>query len=346
MHSWRDSGASPARGQALKPSSLPTVQRSVSVLIPTHDRAEILARSLESLRRLERPEGVEVEAIVVANACTDGSEATVEEKMHSFPFPLRLVPEPTPGLNLARNRGARAARGEILAYLDDDAFVEPGWLKGLLRAFESFSADLVAGKTVLWWEEVDRPSWSSPAVEQMLSRLDLGPTEMELPRPGLLVGANFAVRRRVVEDLGGFAPYLDRAGTDLLSGGDTDLALRAHRAGYTIYYSPGMAVAHWVAPSRLSRTYLDRLARARGRTRVLLNETSGARRRLAWLKTGCAQIVHGAWEELRWRIAGDPARAVAGRLTRMRGIGTVGAVPRLSSRGRPPQAAMETAGDD
>lgn len=322
------------------------MQRPVSILIPTHDRAEILARSLESLRRLERPGGVEVEAIVVANACTDGSEATVEKKMHSFPFPLRLVPEPTPGLNVARNRGARAAQGEILAYLDDDAFVEPGWLRGLLRAFETSPADMVAGKTVLWWEKVDRPSWTSPAVEQLLSRLDLGPTAMELPRPGLLVGANFAVRRDVIEDLGGFAPHLDRAGTDLLSGGDTDLALRAHRAGYTIYYSPEMAVAHWVAPSRLSSTYLDRLARARGRTRVLLSETSGGRPRLAWLKTGCSQIVHGAWEEFRSRIAGDTARAVAGRLTRMRGIGTVGAVPSLSSRqGRARRAAMEAAGD-
>lgn len=322
------------------------MRRSVSILIPTHDRAEILGRSLESLRALHLVGGVAVEAVVIANACSDATEETVREKMDSFPFPLRLATEPVPGLNLARNAGARVAQGEILAYLDDDAFVEAGWLEGLLAAFEGSTADLVAGKTVLWWEEVDRPSWSSPAVEQLLSRIDLGPHPMELPRPSQLVGANFAVRRRVVEDLGGFAPHLDRVGTGLLSGGDTDFALRAHRAGYELYYSPDMAVAHWVAPSRLSQAYLNRLARARGRTRVLLSETSGARRRLAWLKTGCSQIVHGAWEELRWRIAGDPARAVAGRLTRMRGIGTVGAVPRSSARpGGTPQAAMEPTGD-
>lgn len=308
--------------------------RSVSILIPTHDRAGILGRSLESLRALHPAEGVSVEAVVIANACSDATEETVRAKIDSFPFPLRLATEAAPGLNVARNAGARAAQGEILAYLDDDAFVEPGWLRGLLRAFERFPADLVAGKTVLWWEEVDRPSWSSPAVEQLLSRLELGPDVIELPSPGQLVGANFAVRRTVVEELGGFASGLDRSGSDLLSGGDTELATRAQRAGYRLYYSPEMAVRHWVAPRRLSLAYLSRLARARGRTRVVLASRTGDHGRLQLLKGGAAQIVSGGWKELRSRVSRNRRLAVDGRLTWMRGLGSVSRVlgERLGTR--------------
>jgi GT2 family glycosyltransferase len=315
------------------------VRRSVSILIPTHDRSEILGRSLESLRELRRPSGTELEAVVVANACTDGTEEAVRGKAESFPFPLRLVPEPEPGLNVARNTGARAARGEVLAYLDDDAFVEPGWLAGLLRAFGEYPADLVAGKVVLWWEAIERPAWSSPAVERLLSRLDLGPEVVELPRPGLLMGANFAVRREVLERLGGFVSGLDRAGKDLLSGGDTELAVRAHREGYRLFYAPRMCARHWVAPSRLSRTYLCRLARARGRTRVLLAERLGENDRLDLLRLGCAQVVSGAWNELRARLTQNDREAVAAWLTRMRGLGTLAQLLRRRSAGAPGTAA-------
>jgi GT2 family glycosyltransferase len=308
------------------------VPRSVSILVPTHDRAELLVRSLASLRRLSIPHGVEVEALVVANACTDDTEERVRKEGRSFPFPLRVIPEPVPGLNVARNRGAGAARGEILAYLDDDAFVEPEWLAALVRTYDELPADLVAGRVILWWEAVERPSWSSPAVERLLSYLDLGPEPLELPRPGQLVGANFAVRRRVLEDLGGFVSHLDRHGFDLLSGGDTELAIRAKRSGKKIYYSPEMTVHHWVAPSRLSRDYLDRIALARGRTRVALARTVGSFSPWRLLRAGCRQTIAGTWREVRYRIVDDRRRSTEGRVTRLRGTGTLRAT--LESLGR------------
>lgn len=297
--------------------------RSVSILIPTHDRCEILERSLQSLERLELPRTVSVEAVVVANACSDATEAVVRKRAAAAPFPLRLLREPTPGLNPARNAGVRAAEGEILAFLDDDAFVEPGWLHGLLAAFERHPADLVAGRVSLWWEAVARPDWVSDAVERLLSRLDLGDETRPLPRPETLVGANFAVRREVADAVGDFAPNLDRSGRELLSGGDTEFAIRAERAGYRLYYAPAMAVRHRVEPGRLARPHLDRLARGRGRTAVVLAGMTGDPRRLGLLREGVAQIAYGGWLELRSGIGRDRRRRVHGRLIRMRGLGKV-----------------------
>jgi len=296
---------------------------SVSVVIPTHNRAEILARSLEYISRLEASSRVAVETLVVANACTDATEPATRAQMDGFPFPLRLVAEPEAGLNVARNRGVRESRGEIVTFLDDDAFVDPGWLQALVAAFEEHDADVVAGKVKLLWEAVERPAWSSSSIEQLLSRLDLGPSVLSLPKPGQLVGANFAVRRRVLDRLGGFADGLDRAGRDLLSGGDTEFAIRAQRAGCKLVYAPGMAVRHWVAPGRLDLRYLDRVARARGRTRVALHRSLGSFEFGRFLKIGAAQALIGAWRELHHRLRGDLAGARAGRMSRQRGTGTI-----------------------
>jgi len=296
---------------------------SVSVVIPTHNRAEILSRALDCIGRLEPPSGVEVDTLVVANACTDATEPVTRERMDGFPFPLRLVAEPEAGLNVARNRGVRESRGQIVAFLDDDALVEPGWLEALVAAFEKHEADVVAGKVELLWEEVERPPWSSPSIERLLSYLDLGPSVLALAKPGQLVGANFAVRRCVLERLGGFADGLDRSGRDLLSGGDTEFTIRAQRAGYRLLYAPGMAVRHWVAPGRLALRYLDRVARARGRTRVALHRRLGSFAPWPFLRLGGAQALSGGWREVVHRLRGDLAGSRAGRMDRQRGLGTV-----------------------
>lgn len=301
---------------------------SISIVVPTHDRAAILARSLAALHDLSVPDGADVEALVVANACADATADVVERAARHLPFALRRIDEPRPGLNVARNRGLAEARGEIVAFLDDDAFLEPEWAQGLVEAFRDHPADLVAGKVVLWWEDVERPPWSSPAVETLLSCLDLGPEIRELASPGQLVGANFALRRSVAKALGGFLPGLDRTGSDLLSGGDTELAIRAQRAGYRLYYSPHMAVRHRVDPARIDRRYLDRVARGRGRTRVALEASLGDLRPWSLLRHGCAQLVRGRWRELQHRIRGEDSLSVAARLGRQRAAGVVGAALR------------------
>src|SRR5215213_8586848 len=103
---------------------------SVSILIPTHNRRDVLVRTIESLRQLRVPPGVEVELVVVANACTDDTVAMVNCEAASMRIPISCVVEPEPGLSIARNRCIAQARHEILAFLDDDVWVEPGWLEG------------------------------------------------------------------------------------------------------------------------------------------------------------------------------------------------------------------------
>ena len=309
----------------------------VSIVIPTHNRAALLARTLRSLADLEIPSGVVVEVVVVANACTDETLDVVRQAEDSLSGPVQVVEESRAGLNLARSRGLAAARADLVAFFDDDVWVERGWLEALTQAAGHLPAQLFAGRVVLEWETC-RPSWASPAVERLLSVNDLGDGVVELARSSQLVGANFAIRRSVVETVGDFARALDRRGTELLSGGESDLVKRALAAGHRLFYVPGMAVRHWIPRQRATVEHLEALAFGRGRTRVALRAGRGPHA-FACAQLGAAQTLLGGLRELSaWRRRDDTKRIEA-RLLRQRGMGALFALwraridPREEARG-------------
>lgn len=247
----------------------------VSVLIPTHNRHDLLGRTLDSLAVVRVPAGTTVELIVVANNCTDGTEVLVADRAVGSPFPTRVVSEPAPGLNNARNRGVVEAKGEWLAFLDDDVWVAPGWLEGLVAVTAEHKADYLGGHVELWWEAVERPAWLTQDMEWMLSNNEGGPEPYRLAAVGGLVGANFAVRRMVFDRIGLFRPDLDRVGGRLLGGGESEFVQRAVAAGFAGYYAPRMSVKHWVAPHRLSEAYLTGVSAGYGAARVRMKPTWG-----------------------------------------------------------------------
>src|SRR5271163_1582976 len=98
----------------------------LSILICTHNRSRLLHRTLESLSQMHVVPGLNVETVVVANACTDDTEAVVGRWQGKLHGPLRCIIEPTPGLSVARNRALAGPMHELVAFLDDDVFVDPG----------------------------------------------------------------------------------------------------------------------------------------------------------------------------------------------------------------------------
>lgn len=227
----------------------------VSILIPTHNRAALLRRTLDSVSRLRIPLGTECECIVVANACTDDTEHVTAGIAATFPMPLRCAPEPRAGLGAARNRAVREAAGDVLALIDDDVDLDQGWLEALADGAAAGGADVFAGRIDLWWEAVPRPAWLTPGMEMLLSCLDRGPEAIDLARPDV-IGANFAFTRHAYECCGPFREDIDRIGAALLGGGETYFARAAQRRGMRIRYLPGMFARHWVAPHRVEPPYL------------------------------------------------------------------------------------------
>jgi glucosyl-dolichyl phosphate glucuronosyltransferase len=244
-----------------------------SAIICTHNRAESLPATLASLRRQDAiPEGFEV--IVVDNASTDGTPAVVAAAQREWPGApdaLRLVHEPRLGLNHARNRGIAEARGEVVAFLDDDAVAVPGWLGELTRAYRP-DPDVwcVGGKVSPRWPDGSRPAWLPRTLETYL-----GIVEWDAPRlchhPAYPIGTNLSFRREAFAALGGFDPRLDRVGRMLLSCGDSEMCWRVERAGKRVSYTPA-ALAHHVIPrSRLTPSWFQARYYWQGRSVAVLD---------------------------------------------------------------------------
>ena len=108
-----------------------------SVIICTRDRANNLAELLHRLPKQVVSASTRWEIIVVDNASTDHTQQVLSDAIGTSTIPLRALSEPELGLSAARNRGWRAAAGDLVAFLDDDSVPEPGWLQALIESFDA-----------------------------------------------------------------------------------------------------------------------------------------------------------------------------------------------------------------
>ena len=236
----------------------------VSIAVCTLNRAALLDRCLASIARAVPMVGAEV--LVVDNGSTD-TTASVAERW-SGSLPLRAVTERRTGLSHARNRALSTARGDVVAFLDDDVLVGDGWLDGVRRAFgRSPGVGVVAGRVALSWPG-GRPSWLPSSREVWFARLDLGDEARTLAADEYPVGANMAVRRSVADVAGRFDPGLGYSGARLLGNEEIDFVDRVRAAGHGVGYEPSMVVDHVVEGDRVSRTYLLRRIYSQGRSDV------------------------------------------------------------------------------
>ena len=197
---------------------------AVSVVIPVMDRAEELRRCLASLRRVRYP-AARLEVIVVDDGSRDNSAAVAEE------LGATVVPSGGRGQGpaAARNRGAAAAHGELLAFIDSDCTASPGWLADLVDRFCDPEVAAVGGcvQGMHVATRLDR-------YEAVMSSLSLGRRErcgQQGDDTFYLPSCNLLVRRAAFRAVGGF-----RAGMHV--GEDVDLTWRLRDLGWKIVYSP------------------------------------------------------------------------------------------------------------
>lgn len=233
---------------ALTEPRTPAERPPVSVVLCTRDRPEQLADALESVLALDYPE---FEVVVVDNAArTDATKSVVEGFGDDR---VRRVAEPVPGLSTARNTGLRAARHDVVAYTDDDVVVDPHWLLGIARGFAvgpdvSCVSGLVPSgelRTAAQAYFDQRVSWSD-SLRPRVFHISEPPPDLPLfPfQPGRFgTGANFAVRRGRILEIGGFDEALG-AGTAAQGGEDLDLFFRVLAAGDTLVTEPSAIVWH------------------------------------------------------------------------------------------------------
>jgi glycosyltransferase involved in cell wall biosynthesis len=227
--------------------------------------------ALNSVAAQLLPDSVSWEVIVVDNNSSDQTREVAEGYCREYPERFRYVFEPNQGLSRARNAGIRAARGETIAFLDDDVIAEPNWLKYLTTPLQDGKWSGAGGRIVPP-ADFTPPDWLTVGGEMdllgaLLPIFDLGDQAGEMKRPPY--GTNMAFRKDMFDKHGMFRTDLGRCGNSLLMGEDTEFGNRVMLAGERLRYEPLAVVEHPVPRERLSKKWFRAWWLGFGRTRVL-----------------------------------------------------------------------------
>ena len=217
---------------------------TLTVVIPTHNRREILRATLHRLD----PVSAGVRVLVFCDACTDGSEQMVRK---DFPWVRLISSSEKLGQSVARSCAFAACETEYILSIDDDSWpMDADYAKIILEAFDRWSHAAFLASSV---HDAGHPSGAAPPGEAPY-------------RVRNFVGCGFAVRSKVFSELGGFRTFFQYGGEEL------EIALRAHARGWEIMFLPTLRVFHDRTPVNRDEYEMIRSGFGNNLSSCLLNE--------------------------------------------------------------------------
>lgn len=257
--------------QPTAPQATVDMTVSVVVCVYTEERWTQIERALTSIaEQTVQPDQV----IVVA----DHNSALCQRLAEQYPA-LDVVPNGFErGLSGARNTGVDHAKGEIIVFLDDDAYAEPRWLESLLACYDDESVLGAGGLVIADWGSAGPPGWLPAEFFWVVgcSYRGLPETRAEVRNP---IGANMSFRRSAFERAGYFDSSVGRnvKTTRPLGCEETEFSIRLRRLSpeARIVYEPGAVVHHHVDRSRRSWHYFLYRCYAEGFSKAQVAELSG-----------------------------------------------------------------------
>jgi GT2 family glycosyltransferase len=281
-----------------KAKSADDLTASVVICAYTEARWQLLVRAVESVLNQSPPPQ---ELIVVI----DHNPALLGRATAQFSDAAVVIPSSRRvGLSGARNSGIAMASGQIVAFLDDDAVAEPGWLKGLLAPFSDPDVFASGGLVQPEWQ-TSRPRWMPIEFDWVIGCSFAGQAIAGPVRNP--IGASMAFRRSVFENVGGFPTELGRVSSRPVSCEETALCLRAAEqlpAGLVVLEQTSV-VRHHVPASRTRFRYFLARCFAEGQSKAIVAAMASSRSSLATERsyvlgaltrgviTNSAAVVHG-----------------------------------------------------
>jgi glycosyltransferase involved in cell wall biosynthesis len=198
---------------------------------------------------------------------SDGNDELLERARTDLTDARVLANRLTPGLSGARNTAIAEARGAIVAFLDDDAEAQPGWLAGLVAPYADEAVLGVGGFIEASWD-AGRPGWFPPEFDWIVGCSYVGQPAALAPVRNL-IGANMSARRDVLAALGGFTTSLGRVGAGVTGNEETDLCIRGLQRwpGRRWMLSPSARVRHRVPADRGRWKYFVRRCWGEGQSK-------------------------------------------------------------------------------
>jgi glycosyltransferase involved in cell wall biosynthesis len=232
----------------------------ISIVIPTHNRAETLRNAMDSVLQLQGEANFEF--VIVDNNSTDHTRQIVE----SYAPLAKYVFEGNTSFTMARKAGADNASGDILLYLDDDVLVRSGSLRRIVEVFTQHpDCGLIAGRIDPKYTQPP-PQWTLDCQKafngwSLFNEEAIPEIRNDFQTVPAAAGPMMAVRRSAYDRAGGFPPdtigvetnKAERSFSKLYIGpGDYGLSLKIREAGYKVCYSRDIAVYHVIPPVRFT----------------------------------------------------------------------------------------------
>lgn len=229
-----------------------TEKPGISLIICTRNRGKSLDLMLELLLAAVHDNDQLLEILVMDNGSSDETATTVVEYARRW-GKVVYSNEPNKGLSHARNKAVELAKGEILAWTDDDLIVTQDWLSNLVAPIVADDADCVVGRVEIA-PHLHR-EWMKPFHRLWLAE-NINPSEPQL------IGANMAIRKSCFEGGMAFDPHTGPGALGYMD--DTLLGMRLRESGKKIVYKDDARVIHHFSEERLNRSFWIRTARAAG----------------------------------------------------------------------------------
>jgi len=290
----------------------------VSVLIATHNRAEILRDTLEAMTQLEAPDGG-WELIVIDNRSTDRTRHVCDSFQGLLPLVYRY--EPRQGKNAALNSGIKIAKGQLFVFTDDDVTPEPDWLLQLCMAASSHRDVCVFGGPYYDRLPSTVPDWVIRATRNTVYVGDSHPDRKTGPYPpdAQPPGVNLAIRRSIfAQRRYRYEESVGPRGKGRISGSERELLYRLRDDGFVLLHVSTARVHH--------RWYEKQFA-----PRLLIRRSFGIGRGKARLRRSAVGVKH-LWGIPRYLFRRYAEETASGFMGFLRGDWAVGlrAILRLS----------------
>ncbi len=230
----------------------------LSITICTYNRAEYLKNALASLAKQSLAKK-SYEVVVINNNSNDGTESVSLSFEKSNPeVNFQYVIEERQGLSFARNKGIEVARGDYIAFIDDDAIADKHYAASVIEALDTYQGfSALGGKVIPFYDQGVELKWLSKYVWGMVAKVDLG-DEIKPFTKKYPAGCNMVFRRNIFEKIGLF---------------DTELANRCddryifsqvkkHRL--KVLYDPRVAVEHYIPSQRVTEEGIVKLSKLNG----------------------------------------------------------------------------------
>ena len=259
----------------------------ISVIVCTYNRQEYLPDCLKHLAN-QSAVNRDFEVLIIDNNSTDNTANIASDFIKSHPeMNVHYFCEMNQGHTFARNRGIKEAKGDILSFIDDDAFVDQDFIKEIQYYFKEHVEVSAIGGKILPVYEGKHPKWMSKYLLTLVSALDMGNSSKKFKGSKFPIGANMAFRSEVFEKHGHFNTDLGRRGSGLEGGDEKEVFLRLKKEKEEIHYVPKVKVDHIIPEKRLTMEYIKGLGIGVG---------SSEKRRVT--KTGFVETVKKIFSEV------------------------------------------------